>query len=135
VHASSEELLRRHRSQHGPQAAAYTAFLLWKLIMSFLKPAFASLLSVLLLSMASCMSMPQKDGTGESRDNAAITSKVKNALFKEPALKGAEINVETQQGVVQLSGIVDSRAEMLRAVEVAGNVDGVTSVSNDIQLK
>ena len=103
--------------------------------MSFLKPAFASLLSVLLLSMASCMSMLQKDGTGESRDNAAITSKVKNALFKEPALKGAEINVETQQGVVQLSGIVDSRAEMLRAVEVAGNVDGVTSVSNDIQLK
>ena len=103
--------------------------------MSFLKPAFASFLAVLLLSMVSCMSTPQKDGAGESPDNASITSKVKNALFKEPTLKGAEINVETQQGVVQLSGIVDSRAEMQRAVEVASNIDGVTSVSNDIQVR
>ena len=102
--------------------------------MSFLKPAFVSFLAVLLLSTVSCMSTPQKDEASGSPDNA-VTSKVKIALFKEPTLKGAEINVETQQGVVQLSGIVDSRAEMQRAVEVASDVDGVTSVSNDIQLR
>jgi osmotically-inducible protein OsmY len=103
--------------------------------MRFLQTVFAFFPAVLLLSMVSCASTPQKDGASEYPDNAAITSKVRNALFREPTLKGAEINVEARQGVVQLSGIVDSRAEMQRAVEVASNVDGVTSVSNDIQLR
>jgi osmotically-inducible protein OsmY len=60
---------------------------------------------------------------------------VKAAIFNEPSLKSAEINVETFKGVVQLSGFVSSRADIAKAVEIARSVKGVTSVKNDMQLK
>ncbi|HEX9719524.1 MAG TPA: BON domain-containing protein, partial [Ramlibacter sp.] len=56
-------------------------------------------------------------------------------IFKEPALKSAEINVETFKGRVQLSGFVSSRDNINRAVTVAQGVKGVTSVGNDMRLK
>jgi osmotically-inducible protein OsmY len=50
-------------------------------------------------------------------------------------LSSAEINVETFKGVVQLSGFVNSSADITKAVEVASGVGGVKSVKNDMQLK
>jgi osmotically-inducible protein OsmY len=50
-------------------------------------------------------------------------------------LKSAEINVETFKGVVQLSGFVNSQADINKAVEVARGVKGVKSVKNDMRLK
>ena len=41
-------------------------------------------------------------------DDTVLTGKVKTAIFAEPSLKSAEINVETFKGVVQLSGFVSS---------------------------
>jgi osmotically-inducible protein OsmY len=60
---------------------------------------------------------------------------VKAAVFSEPSLKSAEINVETFKGVVQLSGFVSSRADINKAVEVARSVKGVESVKNDMRVK
>jgi osmotically-inducible protein OsmY len=77
----------------------------------------------------------QHEGTGEYLDDAAITAKVKAAVFNEPTLKSAEINVETFKGVVQLSGFVRSQADINQAVQVARSVAGVKSVKNDMQLK
>lgn len=73
--------------------------------------------------------------TGEYVDDTVITTKVKSAIFNEPGLKSAEINVETFKGVVQLSGFVSSRANIDRAVEVARGVKGVKSVKNDMRVK
>ena len=56
-------------------------------------------------------------------------------IFNEPSLKSAEINVETFKGTVQLSGFVNSRADITKAVEVARGVGGVTSVKNDMRLR
>ena len=67
--------------------------------------------------------------------DTVITTKVKAAVFSEPSLKSAEINVETFKGVVQLSGFVNSRADINKAVEVARSVKGVESVKNDMRLK
>jgi osmotically-inducible protein OsmY len=50
-------------------------------------------------------------------------------------LKSMEINVETFKGVVQLSGFVNSQADINRADEVAESVNGVKSVKNDMRLK
>ena len=55
--------------------------------------------------------------------------------MEEPALSSAEINVETFKGIVQLSGFVNSRADINKAVAVARGVDGVKSVKNDMRLK
>ncbi len=56
-------------------------------------------------------------------------------LFAEQSLRSSEINVETFKGVVQPSGYIDSQADINRAVAVAQNVEGVMSVTNDMQVK
>lgn len=88
----------------------------------------------LMLSLG-CTSSPTQESTGEYVDNSVITARVKTAIFKEPSLKSAEINVESFKGVVQLSGFVSSQSDINRAVEIASAVDGVKSVQDDMQLK
>ena len=103
--------------------------------MQQLKHFSAFFLAVLLMSMLGCAGTPQREGTGEFVDDSVITTKVKTAIFKEPTLKVAQINVETFKGVVQLSGFVSSQAAINKAVEIARGVKGVTSVRNDMRLR
>jgi|SRR5450759_3356771 osmotically-inducible protein OsmY len=93
------------------------------------------LFAMLLMSVVGCASTSKQEGTGEYVDDTVITTKVKGAIFNEPTLKSAEINVETFKGVVQLSGFVSTQANIYKAVEVARNVKGVTNVKNDMRLK
>ncbi|WP_153111048.1 BON domain-containing protein [Propionivibrio limicola] len=95
----------------------------------------AFFLAVTLVSFMGCASTSKQEGTGEYVDDSVITSKVKAAIFNEPNLKSAEINVETFKGVVQLSGFVISQAAANKAVEVARSVSGVKSVKNDMRIK
>ena len=104
--------------------------------MKQLKQYFSALfLGVLLVSFFGCASTPQKEGTGEYVDDTVITTKVKAAIFNEPTLKSAEINVETFKGVVQMSGFVSSQADIDKAASLARNVKGVISVKNNMRLK
>jgi hyperosmotically inducible protein len=73
--------------------------------------------------------------TATAASDTAITTKVKAGIFKEPDLKSMAIHVETEKGVVMLSGFVDSKAEAEKAVRVAKGVDGVTSVKSAIKVK
>ena len=93
------------------------------------------LLVMMLASFLGCASTSTKEGTGEYFDDSVITAKVKAEIFKDDSLKSSEINVETFKGVVQLSGFVNSQADIDRAVEVARTVKGVTSVRNDMRVK
>lgn len=95
----------------------------------------ALFLVVTLASVVGCAATSKQEGIGEYIDDSAITTKVKAAIFNEPTLKSAEINVETFKGVVQLSGFVSSQAAESKAVEVARSVGGVKSVKNDMRLK
>lgn len=95
----------------------------------------AFFLSIVLVSFMGCSSTSQKESTGEYFDDSVITTKVKAAIFNEPTLKSAEINIETFKGVVQLSGFVNSQADINKAVSLARSVKGVTSVKNDMRLK
>jgi osmotically-inducible protein OsmY len=95
----------------------------------------AVFLAILVASLVGCASTATQEGTGEYIDNAVITTKVKAAIFNEPTLKSFEINVETFKGTVQLSGFVNSQANIDKAVEVVRQVKGVKSVKNDMQLK
>jgi osmotically-inducible protein OsmY len=92
-------------------------------------------LALVLASAWGCGSTATTEGTGEYVDDSVITSKVKTAIFNDPALKVNEINVETFKGVVQLSGFVRSRADIDQAVKVARGIAGVKSVKNDMRLK
>jgi c(7)-type cytochrome triheme protein len=80
-------------------------------------------------------SASKQESAGKYIDDAVITAKVKAAILEEPALKSAEINVETSKGRVQLTGFVSSRADINQAVKVAKKIKGVKSVKNDMILK
>ncbi len=75
------------------------------------------------------------DRSGAAVADSVITTKVKADIFKEPELKSLAIHVETQKGVVMLSGFVDSKADAEKAVRVAKSVEGVTSVKSAIKVK
>ena len=85
--------------------------------------------------IAGCQSTRTQESTGQYLDDTAITGKVKAAIFQEPTLKSAEVNVETFKRVVQLSGFVSSQADIQKATMVARGVEGVASVKNDMRLK
>lgn len=103
--------------------------------MNQLKNVSTFFLVILLASMLGCASTAKHEGTGEYIDDTIITTNVKAAIFNEPSLKSAEINVETFKGVVQLSGFVHDKADINKAAELARHVKGVTSVKNDMRLK
>lgn len=103
--------------------------------MKQLKIFSAFFLVILLAFTLGCASTSKKEGTGEYIDDSIITAKVKAAILNEPTLKVIEINVETFKGVVQLSGFVNSQADISKAIEVARGVKGVSSVKNDMRVK
>ena len=88
-----------------------------------------------LTSVVGCAATRTHESTGQYMDDTAITTKVKAAIFNDASLKSAEINVETFKGVVQLSGFVNSNADIQRAVAVVQGISGVRSVKNDMRLK
>ncbi|MCC8986227.1 MAG: BON domain-containing protein [Candidatus Contendobacter sp.] len=97
---------------------------------------FATFLVIIFFaSLLGCASTSKQEGTGEYVDDTVLTGKVKAAIFNDPALSSAEINVETFKGVVQLSGFVNSKGDINKAIQVARSVPGVTSVKNDMRLK
>lgn len=82
-----------------------------------------------------CASTQHQSSTGDYVDDSVITTKVKTAIFNEPALKTLQITVVTFKGEVQLSGFVDTAQSVTKAGEVARSVKGVTSVKNDLIVK
>lgn len=89
----------------------------------------------LMALLLGCASTSKQEGTGEYFDDTVVTTKVKAEILNEPSLKSAEINVETFKGVVQLSGFVNSQADINKAVEIVRRVNGVKSVKNDMRVK
>ena len=68
--------------------------------------------------------------------DSVITAKIKAEMAKDKEVSAMHIKVDTDaNGVVQLSGTAKSRAEADKAVSIAKNVSGVTSVKNDIQVQ
>jgi osmotically-inducible protein OsmY len=105
----------------------------------------ASSLVVILMAaaaVAGCSSTQESGGAehagasaGRVIDDSVITSKVKAALIADSTTKAHQIEVETYQGTVQLSGFVDSSEARQRAGELAKQVAGVKSVKNSLALR
>jgi osmotically-inducible protein OsmY len=77
-------------------------------------------------------------GAGESiagvAANARITAAIKTRLISEPGLSAFAINVDTTDGLVTLSGKVDSHDQVARAVKIALETDGVHKVISTLQV-
>jgi len=103
--------------------------------MTSLKRIFGILIAASVLFALGCAATATQESTGQVIDDSAITTKVKKAIFDEPSLKVTQISVETYKSAVQLSGFVDSTAQIGKADSVARSVEGVVSVKNDLRLK
>ncbi|MGJ3261558.1 MAG: BON domain-containing protein [Rhodospirillales bacterium] len=88
---------------------------------------------VLLASLGACDAISGRETAGEYIDDATITARVKTSIISELGLK--QINVESLQDVVQLSGFVDSPLVKARAGEIARGTKGVKSVQNDLVVR
>jgi hyperosmotically inducible protein len=64
-----------------------------------------------------------------------ITTRVNAALVTDMPSFFTRIDVDTNNGVVTLNGIVDSPEQRARAEELASRVDGVKRVVNNLQVK
>lgn len=92
-------------------------------------------LAFVLVVMGGCTVASGQKSAGEFVDDSLISTQVKTALIKDDTVRASEINVETYKGEVQLTGYVSSRAAANRAIELAREIKGVTSVRDDMQIR
>ena len=93
------------------------------------------LLPVFMFAMAACSMFDGRESAGQYVDDTTITTKVKEAFVADPVVKAMQVNVETMQGVVQLSGFVDSSRAENQAVMLAREVNGVKAVKDNIVVR
>ena len=72
---------------------------------------------------------------GAAIDDDVIEARVKSVLFADPDVKAFDIKVDARKGEVQLSGFVDSEAQVQRALALTKGVEGVKGVDNKVALK
>lgn len=72
---------------------------------------------------------------GSQLDDTAVTSRVKTALLADPDVRSLDISVLTRQGAVQLTGFVNSQAQIDQAATIARAAEGASSVKNELLIK
>lgn len=90
-----------------------------------------SLLFVALVVVTGC-GLFHKKAPPPTYNDPQLKAKVEAALNSEPLLKDNRVTVQSQNGVVQLSGEVESLAAKERAGLVAASVPGIVQVKNDV---
>jgi hyperosmotically inducible protein len=99
--------------------------------------AAALVASVFLAAAGGCASDHNRGvkESGAIASDSWITTKVKSDLAVEKDVSATQIHVDTYEGVVTLSGSVDTQAESRKAEQVAREIKGVKSVVNNLQVK
>ena len=92
-------------------------------------------LLMLITTFAACATTSKHESTGEYIDDSVITTKVKSLLANDDFFKSFQISVETYQGVVQLSGFVNSQQAVDKAGEIVRSVQGVQSLKNNLMVQ
>ena len=89
---------------------------------------------VAVLSMLTGCQALTGDTLGQNIDDTTITTQVKAKLATDKASSVTRVQVDTNRGVVQLSGTVESADQKARAEQIVRGVGGVKSVVNNLQV-
>jgi hyperosmotically inducible protein len=89
--------------------------------------------AILVFALTGCQAMTGKSA-GRNVDDAAITAFVKSTLVANKAVNLTRIDVDTNNGVVSLNGVVDSAQQKDRAEQLTRRVDGVRGINNNLQI-
>ncbi len=76
-----------------------------------------------------------KTSIGEHMDDAIIGAKINAKLIKEKGIRSLNIDVDVNRRVVTLTGIVKSRGQMQKVLQIARTTGGVARVVNNLQIK
>ena len=90
---------------------------------------------VFVISAASACQTLTGRSTGQFYDDKKLTTTVKAHLVKDKAVNLTRVSVNTTNGVVHLSGVVDTVDDKARADQLASQVSGVKQVQNDLQVR
>ncbi|MBI2360580.1 MAG: BON domain-containing protein [Deltaproteobacteria bacterium] len=92
-------------------------------------------LIVLMLSLvaAGCQALTGQT-VGQNIDDSNLTAYVKAKLTADKAVNFTRVGVKTVRGTVYLTGTVDSPDQKARAGQLAGEVQGVKDVVNNLQI-
>ena len=77
---------------------------------------------------------PAATGSDQVAD-VDVTTNVKTALLRDPALQGLDISVATLKGDVRLTGFVDTQAQLDQAIQVARAASGAHTVHDELSIK
>ena len=92
-------------------------------------------LSAAVATTTGCAVARDQQTVGAYIDDATITTKVKARMADSPVVSATSINVETLNGVVQLSGFAKTLEERTMAERIALGVSAVHSVRNDFVVR
>lgn len=85
--------------------------------------------------LAGCAVTSGQSSVGQYVDDKTISARVKARMASDPNVGAMRLNVDTLNGVVQLSGFATSEAERARAVQLAREVPDVKDVRNSIVVR
>jgi hypothetical protein len=99
------------------------------------------ILAVIAVSLAApvllttgCAVTSGRETAGAYANDKEIAAKIKTTMYKDPIVKGTQVEVQCLQGVVQLSGFVETQEAKERAGAIAASTRGVVNVHNDLLL-
>jgi len=92
------------------------------------------MLILLVIAVAGCQATAERTA-GDSVDDGSLTTAVHGKLSADRPSNFTRVDVDTNQGVVNLSGIVPSLDEKVKAAELAREVPGVRGVNNNLQVE
>jgi osmotically-inducible protein OsmY len=78
---------------------------------------------------------PKKKTMSEKIDDASVTAQVKTALLTHRSTSAISTKVETQDGVVTVTGVAKNAAEKALVTKLVSDIQGATSVKNEMTIK
>jgi len=86
------------------------------------------------VALSGCQSTTGKTA-GQTMSDATISTAVQTKLTSDRVSNFTRVDVDTERGVVNLSGVVQSPEQRSRAEQLARQVDGVVRVNNNLQVQ
>jgi len=73
--------------------------------------------------------------TGEMVDDSILVTRVKTELLKSPLVRGLNIDVDVELGIVYLNGVATDEREIEEAIRLSRAVEGVRQVRSNLVLR
>ena len=83
---------------------------------------------------AGCAVTQGRETAGAYAQDKEIATKIKTKMYKDPIVKGTQVEVNVLNGEVQLSGFVDTPEAKSRAEQIAATTEHVRAVHNNLLL-